>query len=62
MYVDGRIDVSMPWDRGIETNDYPVFIGENAEQTGRFWNGLIDDVRIFNYALTEDEIAALSRE
>jgi len=62
IYVDGRVDVSMPWDRGIETNDYPVLIGENAGQTERFWHGLIDDVRIFNYALTEDEIAALSRK
>jgi hypothetical protein len=45
----------------INTNDYPVYIGENAEQTGRFWNGLIDDVRIYNYALSEDEIKALSK-
>jgi hypothetical protein len=61
LYVDGRVDASMPWKEGIATNDYPVYIGENAEQKGRCWNGLIDDVRIYNYALTEDEIVSLSK-
>jgi hypothetical protein len=59
MYMDGIVDVSQSASGAIATNDYPVFIGENAEQTDRCWCGLIDDVRIYNYALDEDEVLAL---
>ena len=59
MYVDGELDTSGSYNGNIEQNNYPVYIGENAEQTGRFFNGLIDDVRIYNYALPENEIKAL---
>jgi len=59
LYVDGVLDNSAKASGSIETNDQPVCIGENAEQTGRYWNGLIDDVRIYNYALSHDEIVAL---
>jgi hypothetical protein len=61
LYVDGRLDVSADAPGNINTNDEPVYIGENAEQTGRFWNGLIDDVRIYNYALAEEQISSLSK-
>jgi len=62
IYVDGIVDVSQPASGAIATNDHPVFIGENAEMTGRFWNGLIDDVRVYNYALSEGQITALYNE
>jgi hypothetical protein len=59
LYIDGMLDASCPaWGR-IQTNDYPVCIGDNAEQPGRYWNGLIDDVRIYSYALSEAEIVDL---
>jgi hypothetical protein len=59
LYVDGKLDVSVNAPGKININNYPVYIGENAEQTGRFWNGLIDDVRVYNYALSEDEIKSI---
>ena len=59
LYVNGALDASKPLEGGATTNDYPVLIGENAQQTGRFWNGLIDDVRIYNYALREADIQRL---
>ena len=37
-----------------------VLIGENAERTGRCFDGLIDDVRIYNYALSEDQVKTLA--
>ena len=58
IYIDGIVDVSQPASGAVATNDQPVFIGENAEMTGRFWNGLIDDVRVYNYALSEEQIKA----
>jgi hypothetical protein len=59
IYVDGKLDVSRPRTGLIGTNDFPVCIGENIELTGRCFHGLIDDVRIYNYALSEDEVAEL---
>lgn len=59
-YVDGKLDVSRPRSGSIGTNDFPVCIGENIELTGRCWQGLIDDVRVYNYALSMSEIAALA--
>ncbi len=60
LYVDGVPDVSADVTGSIKTNDAAVYIGENAEKPGRFWNGLIDDVRVYNYALSADEIAAIA--
>ncbi len=59
LYIDGALDVSARTRGSINVNTYPVYIGENAEEPGRAWNGLIDDVRIYDYALSEAEIKAL---
>jgi hypothetical protein len=34
-------------------------IGDNAQQPGRHWNGWIDEVRIYSYALSAAEVAEL---
>ncbi len=60
IYVDGKLDASRPRSGPIGTNNFPVCIGENHELRGRYWDGLIDDVRVYNYALSEKEIAALA--
>jgi hypothetical protein len=57
LYVDGKLDISSTASGTIKTNDQPVYIGENSEQSNRFWNGLIDDARIYSYALSADELA-----
>jgi len=59
LYVDGSLDASASASGLININEYPVAIGENAEHAGREWNGLIDDVRLYNYALSEAEIQTL---
>ena len=60
LYVDGTLDKSKQASGLIETNDYAVMIGENAEGLmGREWKGLIDDVRIYSYALSETEVKEL---
>jgi serine/threonine protein kinase/WD40 repeat protein/tetratricopeptide (TPR) repeat protein len=62
LYVDGVLDNSTKASGYINTNTDPVFIGENASVPGRCWNGLIDDVRIYSYALSEKEIRELYEE
>jgi hypothetical protein len=59
LYVDGRLDASCPATGFITQNSYPACIGENAEAPGRIWNGLIDEVSIYNRALTASEIQAI---
>lgn len=59
LYVDGELDTTCAATGRIRRNDWPVFIGENSEQTNREWDGLIDDVRIYSYALSECEVKGL---
>ncbi|MHC4543355.1 MAG: ankyrin repeat domain-containing protein [Planctomycetota bacterium] len=61
LYVDGVEDSASPaaYRGNIGTNNYNLWIGDNSQQPGREWNGLIDDVRICSYALSQDEINAL---
>jgi hypothetical protein len=60
IYLDGVLDGNNPDTGGITVGDYPVFIGDNSQQTGRFWDGLIDDVRIYSRVLSADEISQLA--
>ncbi len=62
LYVDGVLDVSQEAWGAIRTNDQPVLIGENSEQRNRFWNGLIDDVRVYNFGLTEAQVQQLLQD
>jgi hypothetical protein len=61
-YVDGDLDDVAPATGQITTGDKPSFIGgyptTNAGRS-RDWNGWIDDVRIYNYALSAAEVEAL---
>jgi hypothetical protein len=56
LYADGELDASEPSTGQITASSYPLYIGDNSQATGRFWNGLIDDVMIFNRALSQEEI------
>ncbi|MHC4506636.1 MAG: LamG domain-containing protein, partial [Planctomycetota bacterium] len=60
LYVDGKVDASTRTSGAIQATDYPVCIGHNAQQEGRQFRGLIDDVRIYTRALSSDEMRALA--
>ncbi len=62
LYIDGSLDASVAAPGNIRVNEEPVYIGENSQMPNRFWNGLIDDVRIYNYALSAGEISAITRD
>ena len=61
LYMDGVEDPGGPvaYTGGITTNNFDVYIGENAEKPGRYWRGAIDEVRIYNYALRAGAVANL---
>jgi len=56
LYVDGEVDATEESTGQITVSSYPLYIGDNSQATGRFWNGLIDDLMIFNTALSQEEI------
>jgi len=62
LYIDGELDTFAPalaFTR-INTSTNHVLIGTNADaQPPREWNGLIDDLRLYSYALPPEDIKAL---
>ena len=62
IYVDGNLENSVDEEddedvlnqTGVDHNAYIGWSG-----TGSYFNGLIDDVRVYNYALSENEIVAI---
>ena len=60
LYVDGRLDVSNTLTRKTGTSDAPVWIGGNCDyDLDRCFHGLLDDVRVYRYALSEAEVSAI---
>jgi hypothetical protein len=59
LYVDGVLDASVEGAGTLNANDDDVLIGANAGDAWRYWHGRIDDVRVYNHALSEEEVKAL---
>ncbi|MDH4238507.1 MAG: tail fiber domain-containing protein [Phycisphaerae bacterium] len=60
LYIDGIMDTSNDTSGPISVNTEEVRIGSNSERPDREWNGLIDDVRIYDRALSEAQISELA--
>ncbi|MBN2708520.1 MAG: LamG domain-containing protein [Calditrichaceae bacterium] len=62
-YVNGIITDSATYSGDLWNNDYDVYIGTRwTHQEVHFFNGCIDEVRIYNRALSGDEIDLLYHE
>ena len=59
LYVDGVLDASGDSSPKISVNNHAVLIGANDQAKGRLFRGLIDDVRLYDRALSVAEIQAL---
>ncbi len=55
LYIDGKLDKELPCAGTIKTNDEPLFIGARGG-TQRFIIGALDEIKVYNYALTLDEL------
>jgi hypothetical protein len=60
LYIDGVVDSTLANDVGIGVSTDPLRIGANITYEDRFWDGLIDEVMVFNRALSSDEVTALA--
>jgi len=56
LYIDGGSEATTPHVGSIDISTFNVNIGSDAAQTWMWYNGLIDDVRIYNRALSQQEI------
>jgi hypothetical protein len=60
VYIDGVLDASNPNLDGIDTNGLPLLLGENPEATGRLFDGILDEVMLYDRALSKEEILFLA--
>jgi len=60
IYIDGIEDGENPETLGITTNNSNLYIGNNSDNPDRFWDGLIDEVAIYNRAVSEAEVLYLA--
>ena len=58
-YYDGELYVKKRTWGQLSTERFPVYIGEDPVSRGSFFKGLIDDVRIYSYALSPEEVKML---
>ena len=58
LFVNGERQVSGTFDGTTTANDRPINIGASPGWDGRIWNGSIDEVRIWDYARSAEELAA----
>lgn len=59
IFVNGVMTNSAPLATTIGTNTYPLYIGENSQATGRYWSGSIDEIKIFDRALPDNEVYSM---
>jgi hypothetical protein len=59
LYVDGVLRMTTNHTGAIGSGAYNVQLGKCAEVTDRLYNGVLDDVRIYNRALSATEITQL---
>ena len=58
-YINGQQVGSGPLSGDMAISSYPVNIGRNPAYDGDYFKGLVDDVRIYNRALTPKEVLTL---
>jgi hypothetical protein len=59
VYINGEIDLEQPKTGTVLTTDNPLYIGGSQFWDPRFFDGLMDDVVLFNVALDQDQIGEL---
>lgn len=59
VFVNGELKNSQALTTTIGSNTYPLYLGENSQQTGRKWSGDIDEIKIFDRALPDSEVLSM---
>jgi hypothetical protein len=56
LYVDGNLEASSPFSLPVDTNDLKVRLGFNEQSPVGQYSGALDDVRIYDRAISGQEI------
>ncbi|MDZ7767968.1 MAG: LamG domain-containing protein [Woeseiaceae bacterium] len=56
IYINGNLVNTASYSAAINTNNFALFIGENSQQRNRYWNGDVDELVIWDAAITQAEI------
>jgi len=64
LYVNGELKISRKISGQISNNTYPLILGTNSDNPGSegYFKGCIDDLRIYNRALSEEDVMELYNE
>ncbi len=62
IYLDGAEENSVEATGPVSPNNLPVTVGENYSLPGRWFNGWLDDTRVYSRALSADEIKELAKK
>lgn len=57
LYIDGELEAEMGCKGELSPNDDALFIGARGG-SGRFLTGALDEIKMYNYALTKEELQA----
>ena len=57
LYIDGELNKELECKGKLTANNEPLYIGARGGNQ-RFVNGALDEIKIYNYALTQDELKA----
>jgi beta-galactosidase len=66
LYIDGQLDVSqeatgniLDINNPVHIGSHPDYLGQESDRPRRDFKGLIDDVKVYSYALSAEEITRL---
>ncbi|MCX8147037.1 MAG: hypothetical protein N3D84_01060, partial [Candidatus Woesearchaeota archaeon] len=58
IFINGTLTACNPATGDIRSNDLNIQIGKISDRNGFYWNGLLDEIRLYNRSLSEEEINA----
>jgi hypothetical protein len=59
LYVDGALDATLNSTGSISSSNDALEIGRNSQLAGSEWNGAVYDARVYNRAITAEEVSQL---
>ncbi|MEM1223789.1 MAG: LamG domain-containing protein [Verrucomicrobiota bacterium] len=62
VYLDGQLVFTFNYSGNLQSNTMPLEIGRDRPGKEEYFNGALDDLRIYNRALRKDEIEQLYRD
>jgi hypothetical protein len=62
IYIDGVLDATTPATGQMNIEPENFWIGNNSQNVDRFFHGMLDDVRLYNQALSEADVVKLASQ